>query len=247
MRLIPVLDICSGRAVLAVGGDRAHYRPLRSILHDGSDPIEMAAAVRDRLGLRDLYLADLDAISGAPPSLGLYRTLADLGLSLWVDAGLQSAKFVPAILEANVATIVAGLETLDSPDALSEIIELAEPSRVVFSLDLRDGTPLGDWGTNDPVDVARRAVNAGAQRILVLDLARVGTDQGLQTDKLCKRIRYHDPNVALSVGGGVRGMKDLERLVEMGIASVLVASAIHQGRIGREECQRIVGEIDGTG
>jgi phosphoribosylformimino-5-aminoimidazole carboxamide ribotide isomerase len=247
MRLIPVLDILSGRAVHAVGGDRAHYRPVQSILHDGSDPIAIAGAFRDVLGLRELYLADLDAIAGSPPAFDLYRLLAGLGLSTWVDAGLRSAEFVPALLDANVATIVAGLETLRGPDDLAEIVERAGPSRALFSLDLRDGAPLGDWGTGDPVEVARLAVNAGVRRILVLDLARVGTHRGLQTGAIFDAVRRQYPHVELAVGGGVRGVEDLQRLAERGIASVLVASAIHQGRIGGEECRKIVGETGETG
>lgn len=242
MRLIPVLDILSGCAVHAVGGDRAHYRPLQSILHDGSDPIVIAGAFRDVLGLRDLYLADLDAIAGSPPAFNLYRSLAGLGLSIWVDAGLRSAEFVPALLDANVATIIAGLETLYGPDALAEIVARAGPSRVLFSLDLRDGVPFGDWGTDDPVEVARLAVGAGVRKILILDLARVGTHQGLQTGAVFDAIRRRYPQVELAVGGGVRGVEDLERLAGQGIASVLVASAIHHGRIGREECRKIVGD-----
>ena len=67
-RLIPVLDLKAGRPVHAIGGNRAHYEPLRSILHPaGADPVELARACRDRLGLRELYVADLDAILGAAP------------------------------------------------------------------------------------------------------------------------------------------------------------------------------------
>ena len=66
MRIIPVLDLQGGQAVHAIAGDRAHYRPIQSVLHEGPDPIGLARAYRDSLGLRDLYLADLDAIAGAP-------------------------------------------------------------------------------------------------------------------------------------------------------------------------------------
>src|SRR5947209_7775724 len=63
MRIIPVLDLKAGLAVHAVAGDRAYYQPIRSILHQGSDPIGLARAYRDKLGLSDLYVADLDAIA----------------------------------------------------------------------------------------------------------------------------------------------------------------------------------------
>src|SRR3954454_17570977 len=109
IRVMEVLDLQRGRAVHAVAGDRAHYRAVRSILHEGADPIGLARAYRDALGLRDLYLADLDAIAGAPPALPLYRELHALGLSLWADPGVIDAAALSSLMDAGVSRIVAGL------------------------------------------------------------------------------------------------------------------------------------------
>jgi phosphoribosylformimino-5-aminoimidazole carboxamide ribotide isomerase len=49
MRVIPVIDLKRGVAVHAVRGDRERYRPLRSRIADGSDPVHVARAVRERL------------------------------------------------------------------------------------------------------------------------------------------------------------------------------------------------------
>ena len=65
MRLIPVIDLLDGQAVHAVIGKREHYRPVKSVLCDTPDPFEVATAFRDRLGLNEIYIADLDAIQGA--------------------------------------------------------------------------------------------------------------------------------------------------------------------------------------
>ena len=49
-RVIPVLDVKDGLAVHAVGGQRSHYRPVRSLLHPSADPLDLARAYRDILG-----------------------------------------------------------------------------------------------------------------------------------------------------------------------------------------------------
>ena len=90
-RLIPVLDVQDRIAVHAVGGIRSHYRPLHTKLHASSDPIAIARAYRDVLGLNELYLADLDAIAGKRPDGRLYADLGEQGLSLWIDAGIKDA------------------------------------------------------------------------------------------------------------------------------------------------------------
>jgi phosphoribosylformimino-5-aminoimidazole carboxamide ribotide isomerase len=119
------------------------------------------------------------------------------------------------------------------------------PARVVFSLDLRNGAPLGAWGVDDPLVIANHAVDAGAGRILILDLAVVGTNSGTTTEALLHAIRGLHPHVELSCGGGVRGVGDLRRAAARGVDAVLVASALHDGRIGREECRRIDGGTSG--
>src|SRR4051794_418369 len=160
-RVIPVLDVQAGQAVRAIGGHRAHYRPLRTWLHPDSDPLGVARGFRDRLGLRALYLADLDAIAGLSPCQALYRAIGALGTDLWVDAGIRDSRGLAPLIAADVATLVIGLETVRGPAALTAIVAEIPPDRLVFSLDMRDGYPLiADdearqcWGTSDPFAIA---------------------------------------------------------------------------------------------
>ena len=179
MRVIPVLDVRRGQAVRAVAGARDHYGPLRSVLHPETDPVALARAARDAWSLPDLYLADLDAILGeAPPAVGIFEVIADLGLNLWVDAGIRKASDAGLLIEARVGRVVVGLETVNGPDALAEIVEEVGGEAVVFSLDLHEGRPMIDtqsaWGTDRPEEIATQAIEAGVRRIICLDLARVG-------------------------------------------------------------------------
>jgi phosphoribosylformimino-5-aminoimidazole carboxamide ribotide isomerase len=101
---------------------------------------------------------------------------------------------------------------------------------LTFSLDLRDGRPLGDcttWKTNDPLLIAERAIAAGIRRIIVLDLARVGTNDGTGTDALARVLIHRFADVGIYIGGGVRDKDDLNRLEALGVAGVLVSSALH--------------------
>ena len=76
MRVIPVIDLKGGVAVHAVRGDRERYRPLRSRIAEGSDPVQLTRAVRERFGLDELYVADLDAIAGGPGNPDVVAALA---------------------------------------------------------------------------------------------------------------------------------------------------------------------------
>jgi phosphoribosylformimino-5-aminoimidazole carboxamide ribotide isomerase len=233
MRIVPVLDVMGGVVVRGVGGRRREYRPVVSRLTPSSAPLEMARAFASHFGLRELYLADLDAIAGGVPAWATYATLHAGGFRLWVDAGVRRPQGARALARAGVETVVVGLETVAGPHALGEVAsELGE--RAVFSLDLRDGAPLGGKGTWEGADawsVAAQAVRLGVRRLLVLDLARVGIGAGTGTEVLCARLAAAYPEVELSAGGGVRGAADLRRLREIGMRAALVASALHDGEL----------------
>src|SRR5437763_9801240 len=92
LRVVPVLDLQGGVVVRGVAGRRREYRPVVSRLTDSCDPADVAAAFVRHFGLRELYVADLDAIAGSPPALATYAALHALGCSLWVDAGLRGAE-----------------------------------------------------------------------------------------------------------------------------------------------------------
>ena len=66
MDAIAVIDIKDGAVVRAVAGERKKYKKVSSrILAEGrAEPIEAAAAFYEKLGIRNIYIADLDAIMG---------------------------------------------------------------------------------------------------------------------------------------------------------------------------------------
>jgi len=69
----------------------------------------------------------------------------------------------------------------------------------------------------------------GANTLIVIDLAEVGTRAGPGTGYWCRKIRSTMPQVELIAGGGVRGWDDVDYLGELGADAVLVASALHDG------------------
>jgi phosphoribosylformimino-5-aminoimidazole carboxamide ribotide isomerase len=233
MRLLPVLDLQGGVVVRGVGGRRPDYRPVVSRLTTSTRPLDVAEAFRTHFGLEELYVADLDAIGGAPPAVAVYRELREGGFRLWVDAGLRVAADAVPLAAAGVEGFVAGLETVAGPAGLAALTR-DFGDRVVFSLDLKDGQPLGDvsaWDRDDGLSIAAQALALGVRRLLVLDLARVGGGGGTGTEDLCRTLVARHRGVEVFAGGGVRDSADLRRLRDWGLAGVLVASALHDGRL----------------
>jgi phosphoribosylformimino-5-aminoimidazole carboxamide ribotide isomerase len=240
MRILPVVDLMQGCVVRGVGGRRHAYRPVVSRLTPSSEPLAVARAFREHFGLDELYLADLDAIAGAEPNGAVLAALREHGFRVWVDAGVRDRSRAVRLAQAGVEGVVVGLETVAGPSTLEAICqELGE--QVVFSLDLRAGQPLGDlsgWQGADAESIARQAVACGVRRVLVLDLARVGTGTGLGTADLCRRLAESE-GIEVWTGGGVRGMTDVRALRDGGVRAVLVASALHDGALTRADLEAL--------
>jgi phosphoribosylformimino-5-aminoimidazole carboxamide ribotide isomerase len=230
MRLIPVLDVMNGAVVRGVGGRRSEYQPLVSRLTSSTDPVEVARVLVEAFRPAEFYLADLDAIAGAPPAVTTYRAIRGRGVRLWVDAGIRDGGGAERVAAAG-CDVIAGLETVPGPAALREIAAAVGADRVVFSLDLRDGVPLRDWPDRDGPGLVPSVVACGITRLIILDLARVGGGTGTGTEEVCRQISSAYPDVEVLAGGGVAGPDDLRHLEACGVRGVLVASALHDGRI----------------
>jgi phosphoribosylformimino-5-aminoimidazole carboxamide ribotide isomerase len=249
MRVVAVLDLMRGAVVRGIAGERHTYRPIESRLTRDTSPAEVAQAICDALPIRDFYLADLDAIAGAEPAFAAYESVASLGVRLWVDAGAGDASRARQLAEFQTGDralerVVVGLESLGDAASLHETHEAIGAARAVFSLDLKSGRPLSRiaaWRDADAVDIARAAVEAGFGRMIVLDLARVGTGQGIAVTALCRTLRARYDGLELISGGGVRHLDDLRELADAGCNAALVASALHDGRLSAADIEAAAG------
>ncbi len=234
MRIIPVMDLKGGHVVHAVGGRREEYLPVQSQLVASSRPEIVARAFRDQLGLHELYVADLDAIAGHEPAWDVYHTLGALELALMVDAGVRDVATARSVQASGVSGIVIGLETVGGPSLIGEVVDELGPDSIWFSLDLKNGLPLGNvasWPDASAEGIVSSVIAQGVTRLVVLDLAHVGERRGTGTEQLCGRLIARHPTLQIVAGGGIRDTDDLGRLAALGVSGALVATALHDGRI----------------
>lgn len=228
MNIIPVIDIQHGIAVRGIAGDRQNYQPLKSIWTDSVDPVEVARVLWRTYRPKAIYIADLDAIAGREWNAEVYRQLTLEDIPIWLDAGIRNVEETSRL--KDFAGVIIGLETIPTPDALRAIVTEVGQERAIFSLDLKHKKTLGTWG-DDPFRIAVSAISIGIQRMILLDLARVGTGSGVGTEELALRIKSKYPHMKLILGGGIKAQSDIDDLERGGIDCVLIASALHDGKI----------------
>jgi phosphoribosylformimino-5-aminoimidazole carboxamide ribotide isomerase len=244
MRIIPVLDLLRGQAVHAIKGERAQYQPVKSVLCNSSDPLILARAFRDQLGMREIYVADLDAIQGldTPNHRDVITALAHQEeMDVILDAGVSDIDGAQRWLDHGVRKVIIGSETLRDLQTLRAIPGRIRREQLTFSLDSRSGSILSQCASlaaMNPVEALELLQESGWKEIILLDLSRVGSGSGMDSS-LAVRASARFPNLQLLVGGGMAKPEDLVSLKSAGIAGVLVATALHAGTIGAQNISRL--------
>lgn len=232
--IIPTLDLKDGIVVHAKAGDRAAYRPVASPFGKADDPASIARGLLAATGSSVLYIADLDAITGSGSNFELVRGLgyALPDATIWVDAGFS--KFADCAFWLPLgATLVIGSESLRSGDDWLEIKEAFEAS-VVLSLDSDDRGPRGlETIFADPA--------SWPDRVIAMNLARVGTAQGPDIEGL-KSLIARAQDRAVFAAGGVRNARDLAAIEAAGARGALVATALHDDALTQKEIAALLRE-----
>ena len=214
MEIIPVIDLKGGNVVHAKQGQRDTYRPIVSRLAATSAPRDVLDGLLRLHPFTTVYIADLDAIEAKVGHASLITGLARLHptTEFWVDSG-DLASFD----QAKVSHVL-GSESM----APHENLQAIAPS-TILSLDFR-----GENFVGPPALLECPAL--WPQRIIVMTLARVGSGAGPDLERLTS-IKKRAGAALVYAAGGVRNRADLEALRDADIAGVLVASALHDGRL----------------
>jgi phosphoribosylformimino-5-aminoimidazole carboxamide ribotide isomerase len=224
--VIPVIDLKGGHVVRARAGAREHYAPIETPLAPTSQPRDIVAGFRALHPFRKIYIADLDSITGVGDHAAIVAELEDTfpDVEFWIDSGISTETQAANWLNHHRGALVIGSESLGD-SATSP--RLKDESRRVLSLDFRGDDFQG------PADLASNT-SLWPDRIIVMTLAKVGTGSGpdlVRLDEVLKRTRGHE----IYAAGGVRNGDDLRALAKAGIAGALVATALHDGKITKQD------------
>lgn len=222
MKIIPVIDLQAGQVVHAVRGQRQHYQPIASVsrLTVSNQPWQVIADLLAFHAFDCCYIADLDAICGTGSQAPLIAELAERfdTIEFWVDAG----ESLSAVAASRRYKTVIGTESQRSPPH-------SVAQDYLLSLDFQQQA-LGNslWFQQSQF---------WPSRIIVMTLARVGSNDGPDWHRLAEFRRLH-PEKSLIAAGGVRDLADLQCLADMGVAGVLLASALHCGRLSSRQLSK---------
>ena len=232
--LIPVIDLKDGMVVHAREGRREEYRPVHSRLSPGAEPSNIVEALLALHPFQTLYVADLDAIQrrgGNMESIrAIHRDFPEL--ELWADTGIGDEAALARWLDAGLGRPVIGSESLLDADFMRVVRERCKDPSPVLSLDYRGDDFRG------PPALLTHPERYWPQRVLAMNLHRVGSDKGPDLG-LIVGLAGRVPGCQVYAAGGVRSIEDLQQVKAAGAAGALLATALHDGRIGPAELAKL--------
>ncbi len=228
MRVIPVIDLAGGEVVHARRGDRASYAPLESPLSPTSDAVDVVRGLLAVYPFPMLYVADLDAIQSHGDNVQTLRRIRNEfpALQIWVDNGAADPAAIEALIGEGLGAPVIGSES-QRDSAL--IAQHRDSRRVVLSLDFRGEAFQG------PQEILAEPA-LWPSRVIAMTLARVGSAAGPDLAQFAA-IRSIAGGRELYAAGGVRDARDLSALKAAGASGALIATALHEQRIGAADLE----------
>ena len=230
MLIVPAIDLKGGKCVRLLRGD------MNAETVYGDDPIEMGRRWAAEGG-QYLHVVDLDgAVSGSPVNHDIISALCQsLTIPVEVGGGIRTLALARELIERGVDRVILGTVALTHPEVLREACR-ALPGKVAVGIDARDGkVAVKGWtetSATDAVTLARRCEDAGACRIIYTDIARDGTQEGVNIEATATVARAL--SIPVTASGGIGSLSDILALrphAEAGIDAVIVGRALYTGAV----------------
>jgi phosphoribosylformimino-5-aminoimidazole carboxamide ribotide isomerase len=228
VEIIPVIDVMAGQVVHALRGQRQFYQAIKTPLSPDPSPVCVVRGLLQLADFKTVYVADLDALMGLSPQMAVIEHLVATfpHLHFWMDCGLPPMQ-PDTDSTCDQLVSVIGSESM-TEKTLTELAETGLP--YILSLDFRDGQLVGPKTILNTVEL-------WPGRVILMNLTRVGSFDGPDFSEAARFIERY-PVHHFVAAGGIRHGQDLDDLLEIGVAAVLVASAFHNGAIGRDTLNR---------
>lgn len=232
VRVIPCLDVASGRVVKGV-----NFANLR----DAGDPVQLARSYYEQ-GADELTFLDVNAtVDNRATTYDVVSATAEqVFIPLTVGGGVRSVDDVARLLASGADKVGVNSAAIARPALIGEIADRFGAQVLVVSLDIKRSphTPSGFVVTThggrteaglDAIGWAARVVELGAGELLVNSIDADGTLAGFDTE-LIAEVRAVS-RVPVIASGGAGRVEHFVPAVRAGADAVLAASVFHSGQL----------------
>ena len=221
MCVILAVDIVNGKVVKAFAGLRMNYKPLFIQKEDFSDPIKLIKTLQEKIELKKIYIADLDAIRKIGDNNMIIEKILKIFFDLLflIDAGFDYPRNVynyhirKIQIKLYNYKLVLGTETIKNFNLKS--FQYFKK----FELSI-------DFNGSESYWLKRIMKKKTRMDVTLMFLKKVG-GRGLNMkviNSLYKDLSHHN----LSIAGGIRTNQQVKQLFRLGFSNVLSSTLLHK-------------------
>ena len=236
MLVIPAIDLIDGKCVRLRQGNYDEQKTY------SGQPLAVARTfVRD--GAKYIHVVDLDgARQGRPMNDKLIKKIAaESDVPAQAGGGIRTFETAKAYLDAGVDRIIVSTSALSDPGMVQRVIAEYGPGRIAVSVDVRGGfIATQGWRTKSSGRVGaflNKLTGLGVTTIIYTEISRDGTLEGPDYEGVSKILKKP---FRVIVAGGIRKLKDIQRLNQMGVYGVIVGKALYEKTVELKEVNRFV-------
>ncbi len=241
--IIPSIWLSNGKCVRMRGGD---FDTKEVISHN---PLEIAQAF-EACGIKWLHLVDLDgARRGEPINYHILHTIASYtSLSIDFTGGVATDGDVIKVFEHGAKSLTASTVAAQSPEKFTQWIMSYGREKINLAADTNPvdhKIKIKGWLKKTEIDLFEHIqyfYDRGLKFLKCSDITRDGVMEG-PNFKLYQEIIDQFPHLFLLASGGVRNVKDFERLKTMGVNGVVFGKAYYEGKISLKDLEHFVASL----
>jgi phosphoribosylformimino-5-aminoimidazole carboxamide ribotide isomerase len=238
--VIPSIDIKSGKCVRTVQGI-----PELECYEYGNNPVAMAKIWRAE-NAKMIHVVDFDGAQEL--SKKNFKIVEEICSSVVIPVefagGIRNLHDVNEIMQTGISRLAINTLAVENRKEFQRVFEKYGPSKIVISLDIKDEELIirgrsTKTGINFK-DFTKDMVEVGINRFVVCDIERNGTQIGPNIS-LSKEIAELT-GARVTHSGGVRNkdeLMDIQRLLPIGVDSVIVGRALYENRFPCQELWRV--------
>ncbi len=237
MIVIPAIDLKDGRCVRLAQGD------FQRVTVYGEHPAEVAAQWQEQ-GAERIHVVDLDgSLAGSPRNREAVRDIVrTVSVPVELGGGIRDLTTVADYVQLGIRWVILGTAALRNPalvrDATREFTD-----RIILGIDARDGmVSVQGWTettAQTAVEVVRSFAGSELAAVVYTDIKRDGMETGVNVEATADLAR--ETGIPVIASGGVHGMADIDRLMEIehvGILGVIAGRALYTGALSLKAAVR---------
>ncbi len=238
MNIYPAIDLKAGQCVRLLQGDYDQVTIYQN------DPILVAQEFAAQ-GATHLHVVDLDgAKQGQSENFSIIEKIAhESPLQIQTGGGIRTKQQVENILQKGIQRVVIGSIAVLQPKEVKSWLREFTGEKIVLALDVRindDNIPIAalhGWQTPSEKtlwELLDDYQDSGLKHVLCTDILCDGMLQGPNIDLYQQCVKRY-PTLSFQASGGVSSLHDLQALVKIPVAGVIIGKALYENKFTLKE------------